>query len=165
MGIKFSPEQCAKISKSKTNPPASTRNHIRENHADVSKENNPRWKGGISFEPYCPKWTEDLRIRIRTFFNNECIACGKTAKENGKNLSCHHVEYNKKACCDGKPVHFAALCNKHHSKTNEDRARWEAMLHRIIDEIYGGRSYFTKEEMAMSHLQSEKLNCPSQMIS
>jgi hypothetical protein len=26
-------------------------------------------------------------------------------------------------------------------------ARWEAMLHRIIDEIYDGRSYYTKEEM------------------
>jgi hypothetical protein len=61
-------------------------------------------------------------------------------------LHCHHVEYNKQACCDGEPVHFAALCNNHHGESNFDRARWEAMLHRIIDEIYGGRSYYTKEE-------------------
>jgi hypothetical protein len=47
----------------------------------------------------------------------------------------------------GKPVHFAALCNYHHSKTNFERERWEAMFHRAIDEIYNGRSYFTKEEM------------------
>jgi hypothetical protein len=74
------------------------------------------------------------------------MICGKDETVNGKCLSIHHVEYNKAACCDGKPVQFAALCHSCHSKTNHDRSRWEAMLHRIIDEIYGGRSYFTKEE-------------------
>jgi hypothetical protein len=33
-----------------------------------------------------------------------------------------------------------------HSKTNKDRERWESMLHRIIDEIYDGKSYYTKDE-------------------
>lgn len=145
-GMSFSPEHRARISKGKKNPSQETRKRLSSNHADVSKENNPRWKGGISFEPYCPKWTEDLRIRIRAFFDNQCVACGKSSIENKKNLSCHHVEYNKKACCDGKLVQFAALCNKHHSKTNEDRDRWEAMLHRVINEIWEGRSYYTKEE-------------------
>jgi hypothetical protein len=108
--------------------------------------NSHYWQGGISFEPYCPKWNEDIRIRIRQFFGDKCILCGKSHEENVKNLSCHHIEYNKQACCDGKPVQFAALCISCHQKTNFDRARWEAMLHRIIDEIYGGRSYYTKEE-------------------
>ena len=83
------------------------------------------------------------------FFNYECVVCGKTTEENGKQLSCHHVTYNKMVCCDGKPVHFAALCQGCHSKTNgnqKNRERWESMLHRIIDEIYEGRSYFTKDE-------------------
>lgn len=111
-------------------------------------ENNPNWRGGLSFEPYCPKWTEDLRKRIRAFFEYECIACGKPEKMQQRSLSCHHVEYNKQACCDGKPVQFACLCGRCHSRTNFDRARWEAMIHRIIDEIYGGRSYFTKDEWA-----------------
>jgi hypothetical protein len=52
------------------------------------------------------------------------------------------------ACCDGKPVRFAALCHSCHSKTNHERARWEYMLHRAIDEIWDGKSYFTKEEYA-----------------
>lgn len=104
------------------------------------------WRGGISFEPYCPKFNQDLKERVRTFFDNACITCGKTAKENGKALSVHHVEYDKSACCDGEPVHFAAMCHRCHSKTNFDRERWEAMMHRIIDEIYDGRSYYTKEE-------------------
>ncbi len=108
-----------------------------------SGDRSPTWQGGISFEPYCPKFNDDLRQRIRAFFDYECIACGKHTT---RQLNCHHVEYNKLACCDGEPIHFAALCNKHHAMTNHDRARWEAMLHRIIDEIYGGRSYYTKEE-------------------
>jgi hypothetical protein len=109
-------------------------------------ENSPHWKGGISFEPYCPKWTRDLKRRIRAFFDHRCILCGKTTEKNGQDLSCHHVEYNKNACCDGKPVQFAALCRSCHSKTGFKRANWEFMIHRIIDEIYNNRSYFTKEE-------------------
>jgi hypothetical protein len=104
------------------------------------------WKGGISFEPYCTKWTKELRERIRAFFEYRCICCGKLQNELKRKLSCHHVEYSKSACCDGKPVHFAAMCMKHHNMTNKDRERWENMLHRIIDEIYNGKSYYTKEE-------------------
>lgn len=106
------------------------------------------WKGGISFEPYCPKFNNGLRRRIRAFFDYKCLLCDKTTEENKRALSCHHVEYNKAACCDGKPVHFAALCTSCHVKTNENRERWEAMIHRIIDEVYNGRSYYTKEEYA-----------------
>jgi hypothetical protein len=106
----------------------------------------PGWKGGKSFEPYCPKWTKELRERIRAFFDYECLVCGKSTEENKRKLGCHHVEYNKLACCDGKPVHFAALCQKCHGNTNHERDRWESMLHRIIDEIYDGKSYYTKEE-------------------
>jgi len=108
---------------------------------------NGNWKGGISFEPYCPKWTKELKERIRAYFNYECIMCGKTTEENGKNLSCHHVEYDKQACCDGKLVHFATLCMKCHTRTNHgNRQQWMDMIHRIIDEIYNSRSYYTKEE-------------------
>jgi len=116
--------------------------------AGMVGENSPNWRGGISFEPYCPKWTPELRMRIRAFFNNQCVVCGKSGSKEKRMLSCHHVEYNKKACCDGKPVQFAALCQHHHNQTNFDRDRWEAMLHRCIDEIWGGRSYFTREEYA-----------------
>lgn len=110
---------------------------------------SPSWKGGISFEPYCPLWTPELRRRIRAFFNYECIICGKSQDDNGQAMSCHHVEYNKMACCDGKLVHFVAVCRECHGKTGgleQNRNRWEAIIHQIIDEIYDGRSYFTKEE-------------------
>lgn len=104
------------------------------------------WRGGISFEPYCPKFNDYLRLRIRKFFENRCVLCGKPEIENGQNLSCHHVEYNKSACCDGKPVQFAVLCKQCHGRTNHETDRWEKMIHIIINEIYNGRSYFTKDE-------------------
>lgn len=112
----------------------------------ITGKNNSHWLGGISFEPYCPKFNDDLKKRIRAFFDNRCVLCGKTSESNGKKLDCHHVEYNKQACCDGKPVHFAALCRSCHDMTRKDRDRWEEMLHRVINEVYGGKSYFTKEE-------------------
>lgn len=109
-------------------------------------DKHPNWKGGVSFEPYCPKFDDDLKLRIRMFFDNRCVVCGKTKEENMQELSCHHVEYDKSACCHGRPVHFVALCVGCHAATNWGRSRWEAMLHRIIDEIYGGKSYWTKNE-------------------
>jgi hypothetical protein len=112
----------------------------------ISGQNGNNWRGGISFEPYCPKFNKDLKRRVRAFFDRRCVICGKSEAEDRRALSVHHVEYNKEACCDGKTVHFAALCWKCHAHTNYARERWEAMLHRIIDEIYGGRSYFTKDE-------------------
>lgn len=117
-----------------------------EENGSLCGELHPQWKGGISFEPYCPKFNKEFRERVRSLFEYTCIICGKRESELKQKLCVHHVEYNKQACCDGKPVHFAALCRSCHTKTNKDRDRWEDIFHRIIDEIYGGRSYYTKEE-------------------
>lgn len=114
-----------------------------------SGEDNPQWRGGISFEPYCPKFNDEFKRRVRAFFDYRCIMCGKHEQEIWEKLSVHHIEYNKSACCDGLPVQFAGLCRKHHSMTSHgDRQRWEDLLHRVIDEVYDGRSYFTKDEWA-----------------
>jgi hypothetical protein len=128
----------------------------------VCGERASGWKGGISFEPYCPKFNANLKRRVREYFDNQCITCGKLKAQNitlsGRvyELGVHHVEYNKSACCDGKPVQFAALCFTCHMITNGDRERWEAILHRIIDEIYSGRSYFTKDEWVNRKIDNER---------
>jgi len=122
-------------------------------------EKNGNWHGGISYEPYCPKFNSDLKRRVRAFFNYECILCGKTKEENTKQcreLSVHHVEYNKQACCDGLPVQFALLCNRCHGKMNSNRNRWTNMLHVILYEIYNNKSYFTQEEWISMQTQTTR---------
>ena len=78
----------------------------------------PQWKGGVSFEPYCPRFDDDLKERVRLFFDRKCYICGKSEqeqidemKEEGKvpirKLDVHHVNYNKDTCCDdSKPCTF-----------------------------------------------------------
>jgi hypothetical protein len=89
------------------------------------KERHPRWNGGITKKPYCELFTPSLRQKVRSNFNNKCFLCGKTEKENKRELTVHHVTYNKKVLCDGDIPLFVTLCNKCHPKTNIDREYWE----------------------------------------
>jgi hypothetical protein len=107
------------------------------------------WKGGISFEPYCSKFNEPFKERVRIFFGRVCVNCGKTEKENGKRLAVHHANYDKMMCCnDIKPL-FVAVCNSCNSKANKDREVWEEYYTRIVNEKYCGKCYLTKEEMEL----------------
>lgn len=114
----------------------------------ISGKNSYLWKDGISFGKYCPKFNDDLRNRIRAFFGYSCVICNKSEYDNKRKLSCHHVNYDKFACCDDKIPKFATLCNSCHGKTQHNRENWELMLNKIIDEIYNGKSYYTKNEYA-----------------
>lgn len=122
-------------------------------------ENNNSWKGGVSFEPYCFKFNEEFRSRVRAFFNHTCLLCGKPQSENkyktekkaGKvqKLNVHHVHYRKDACCsEDAPRYFAPLCLECHRKTNDNREYWEDYFENLIDTKFGGKCYFTKEEMS-----------------
>ncbi|MFA7211732.1 MAG: hypothetical protein WC110_09840 [Bacteroidales bacterium] len=107
---------------------------------------NPSFNNWISFEPYCPKFNREFKERVRAFFGFRCIICGKTEEEEGKNLSVHHVDYDKNVCCNDHSPAFACVCNKHNATANHDRERWQYIFHRIIDEIFDGRCYYTKDE-------------------
>ncbi len=109
---------------------------------------NPNWNGGSSYYPYCPKFNEEFKNRVRAYFDYECVKCGKPEWKNKNHYHhhVHHVDYNKDACCDGQPVQFVTLCHSCHMKTNGNRSRWERMFLKILHEIYDNRSYFTKEE-------------------
>jgi hypothetical protein len=159
-----SPETCAKLSaafKGRSHPghPHTAETRRRMSEARLG-EKGPNWQGGISFEPYCPKFNKDLKRRVRSFFGGQCLMCGKHESTLGENLSVHHVKYRKTACCDGEPVHFAALCRRCHGRTNHDCDRWADILHRVIDEVYGGRSYFTKYEWANPSLSPTSSRSP-----
>ena len=110
-------------------------------HTTRCKEGNVNWKGGVSFEPYCPRFNKEFKERVRRFFKNTCVLCGKTQEENKKHLHIHHVTYNKESCCDNSLPLFVALCNSCHSKTNKNRDVWSRYFTDLINTKYGGECY------------------------
>lgn len=108
-------------------------------------ERNPNWKGGVSFEPYCPKFNREFKERVRAFFHYECIECG--TPQNGKKLGVHHINFDKMSCCNDTPPLFVPLCQSCHAKTNHNRPYWEQYFTALIDDYYGGKCYFSQEEM------------------
>ena len=158
-GRKLSPLALQKNIESHKNPSKETRKKLRianlgkhpseetkKKMSDSHKGSKAyQWKGGISFEPYCPKFTNEFKERVRAFFGHRCVECG--APQNGERLSIHHVNFNKKTCCDNSFPMFVALCRNCHSKTNHNREHWQQHFTEMVNRDYGGKCYFTKEEM------------------
>jgi hypothetical protein len=104
MGRKLSLEIRNKISKSKTGKKMSAEVCRRESER-FRLSGNPRWLGGKSYDPYCPKFNNPLKRSNRETFHGECQfpGCGITKEENGgRELSVHHVFTEKMACCETK---------------------------------------------------------------
>lgn len=131
-GKYVSPEVCQKISISKI-------------EKQLSGEKCHLWKGGISFEPYCQKFNNEFKNRVRNFFGNACVECGSPQIK--EKLNVHHVNFDKQTCCnEGLPL-FVPLCRSCHTKTNTNRKYWETHFTEMINNYYGGKCYFTIEEM------------------
>jgi len=88
-------------------------------------ENNAQWRGGVSFKPYCQKFTEKLRDGIREDFGRKCYLCG--ISENGIKLDVHHCDYNKGQGC-GARWSLLPLCHACHTKTGRNRWYWFGLL-------------------------------------
>lgn len=131
------------------------RQKMRENHADNSGEKHPNWKGGMSFEPYCIKFNNEFKDRVRDFFDRTCYVCGKSEQEQidemikaekrqFKKLDVHHVNYDKMMCCnDVKPL-FVPLCRSCHTKTNTDREYWEEFFTVSLEYLTQGECFIPK---------------------
>ena len=122
-----------------------TRQKLSEQASQRVGDKNHQWKGGISFLPYCPKFNERFRKRVRDFFDNTCMLCGHKWIVGEPKLSVHHVNYRKDSCCDpGVPRLFVPLCQRCHSKTSGDyitRALYEKHFTDLIMTKYGGKCY------------------------
>ncbi len=105
---------------------------------------------GSRYGSYCEKFNNDFKKRVKAFFGNKCIVCGKHT-DNGKGLHVHHIHYDKKSCCnDESKRKFALLCSSCHAKTTfGDREYWKLELEKLIDTKFGGKSYFTQDEYRM----------------
>lgn len=102
------------------------------------------WKGGISFAPYCPKFTNEFKERVRAFFNYLCVECG--TPQNEKKLHVHHVNFNKMTCCDNTKPLFVALCPSCHAKTQFNRGYWENHFIEILTKYYNGNCFLESTE-------------------
>lgn len=93
-------------------------------------KNAPNWKGGISFEPYCPKFNRAFKDAIRLKFNYVCYNCNnhETLVDKRCNkvrkLSIHHIDYNKNSICNGHDWAFIPLCAKCHGLSGTNRWHW-----------------------------------------
>jgi hypothetical protein len=117
-------------------------------------DKSPGWMGGISFEPYCVKFNDEFKKRVRAYFNYTCVECH--TPQNKEKLHVHHVNFNKMSCCDTTIPLFVPLCRSCHTKTNRKRDYWEKHFTEMIEKFYQGKCYFSKDEMA-KYLDTEMI--------
>jgi hypothetical protein len=85
----------------------------------IHGENHPSWIDGRSFEPYCTKFNERLKERVRERDGRVCQLCGLSEKENGKKLDVHHIHYDKENCYPD----LIGLCSKCNLTVNKRSMR------------------------------------------
>ena len=112
-GKRASEEACKNISEAKRGLKLSEE-HKRRIGESERGDKHWNWKGGVSANPYCPKFNKALKEEIREAFGRKCFLCG--ISENGKRLHVHHCDYNKGQGC-GQRWNLVPLCNSCHSKT------------------------------------------------
>ena len=138
-GKKFSAEHVENMSKTHMGNPGFWTGKPR-----YGGNENPNWKGGISFLPYCEKFNKDLEERVRDFFGRCCYLCAKNEMDNGRRLDVHHVNYDKMVCCnDVKPL-FVPLCQSCHVKVHNDRDEWEKLFTLSLDFLTDGKCFTPK---------------------
>jgi len=94
-------------------------------------EKSVRWKGGISFIPYCPKFTKHRKKAVRDFFENKCLCCGSESIEK---LSVHHIDHNKNQGCDGIPFNLVPFCRSCHGKENTKPEEYKKYINKTLEE-------------------------------
>ena len=95
---------------------------------------------------YCKKFNDDLKERVRTYFDKKCVLCGKTEYDNGQALSVHYVNYDKKAGCNGNKILLVPLCRYCHRKVHGNKKYWQDYFEGILRDKYNYKCYYTKEE-------------------
>jgi hypothetical protein len=94
---------------------------------------NGNWNRGSSFKPYSIKFTKVLKEQIRKRDKYRCKKCHKTQKQElkelNRQLSIHHIDYNKQNC---KENNLISLCDKCHSEANFNRDDWKNYFRKLI---------------------------------
>jgi len=102
---------------------------------------NPSWKGGISFEPYHPKFNFKLKEKIREDFDRKCFLCGINENDYYRSLDIHHIDGDKKQDGITKPWFLVPLCESCHSKIQHNEKHWNGL---IISKLQKGEETYGK---------------------
>lgn len=86
-------------------------------------KDNPRWRGGTSYNPYSVDWTKTLRRAIRERDNYTCQLGGEL--QGDRAFDVHHIDYDRENC---DPENLITLCRKCHTITNDNREYWSRYL-------------------------------------
>jgi hypothetical protein len=142
----------------------------KKNHSDESKklislnligkmalDKNPRWKGGISYEPYPISFNKSFKELIRQRDAFLCLKCGMREEDNlilfGSKLNTHHIDYIKENtfkenCC--------ALCNRCNAEVNSNRESWTKFFQSLLSERYGYK--YTEDGKIILEINKEENN-------
>jgi hypothetical protein len=102
------------------------------NYIDHSGPNASNWKGGISCEPYCQDWVPEYKNYIKSRDGYKCL--NPHCYNNSKDLTVHHINYDKKQC---NPENLITLCRSCNAKANYDREWHIAWYQAILNKRYG----------------------------
>ncbi len=105
------------------------RGKILKQNGSVAMENNPRWKGGLSFEPYSPAFNNKIKKMIRERDNYTCQLCGLHENNAPIRHAIHHIDFNKK---NSSFSNLITLCRKCHAYTFGNREYWINKLTNLV---------------------------------
>lgn len=100
---------------------------------NIRRENHPNWLGGKSFEPYTDEFDNNFRKKIRERDNQICMLCNIHREKLDRELSVHHVDYNKLLTI---PQNCISICLSCHMKTNFNRKHWTKFFQSLLAERY-----------------------------
>lgn len=105
---------------------ASYQKHREMNFGFQRGKRNPSWNGGLSYKThgYGSGWTGYLKTKIGERDGFICQLCGDY-----KNLSIHHVDYNRQNCHQNNLITLCRSCN---TKVNFNKKKWEKLLKKKI---------------------------------
>ena len=130
--LKISLTESGKIAWNKNKTGIYSKELLLKKSKALSGKNNPRWKGGIQYEPYDNKFKLSFKEFIRKRDGYKCVLCSMPQSELKRKLAIHHIDGNKKNTHQNNCV---SLCNRCHNKIHVSNKYVQLILifQRLLD--------------------------------
>jgi hypothetical protein len=110
--------------------PFSTRKKISSTQQGIKLKD---WKKFNSKKEYDLKFNKSLKNIIRNRDNQRCSICDIKRTSLNRELSVHHIDYNKKNCNLNNLISLCANC---HGKTKKNRLYWKIFFRDLMNKKY-----------------------------